>query len=810
VSRIAQTGTQVRLNQVPNNLPHDLSSFVGRDDERSHGSRLLRETRLLTLTGPGGAGKTRLAQHIAADALDDFPDGVWLAELASLNDAALVPQAVALAVGIHDAPGRAMLDTLADSFGSARVLLALDNCEHLVHACAELTQALLRACPRVRVLATSREPLGVAGEVTWVVPPLSVPAAPEPLDELLRYDAVRLFVERASAVRPAFALNEASAGAVSQICRRLDGMPLALELAAARMRSFSAGEIAERLDDRFALLTSGPRTASPRQQTLRGALDWSYELLSPAERDLFASLSVFSGGFDLDAVRAVCGPDLDELLARLVDRSLVIAEPVDGSGRTRYRLLETVRAYAWQRLVDVGDADRLREQHAAWILHQSQGAERAFRGPDQGFWLRWTEREHDNVRAALAWSIDRGAAGDALRLCAALAWSWSLHMRWSESRTLLERVLAMPGAQAPSTERARVLLAAGTVASFLGDIAAASTYLDAAHDVGRALDNEFFVLEARGSRQLIYMFQGEQARARLEAEALLALTRQIGYTWAEVRVLEFLAQAAAGQGEHTRAVDLLEEGARIARRAGDAWSLARCLETLGDVERSRGEHARAARLYSESQALFAEIGLGPYPGVIHNLGYLALAEGDRRRAAASFAEALAAFRRVGDRRGAAECVIGLGCVLSASGSGEGAARLFAAGHAALEALGSQLWASNRADYERWLALARGRLSAAELDRSWATGRGWSLDDAVLEAQKIALQSTAPRTTGLLTTREREVAQLVARGLTNRQIAETLVVTEKTAANHVQRVLDKLEVHSRSQLASRAAEFGLLV
>jgi predicted ATPase/DNA-binding CsgD family transcriptional regulator len=790
---------------VPNNLPNDLSSFVGRDHERAEGVRLLRQTRLLTLSGPGGAGKTRLALRLATDAGEEFPDGVWLAELAVLSDPGLVAQAVAQAAGVHDTAGRPLVDTLADVFSTGRVLLVLDNCEHVVAACAHLAEALLRACHRLRVLATSREPLGVTGEVTWIVPPLALPSG----DNALEADAVRLFAERASAVRPSFVVSEANAEAVAKICHRLDGMPLALELAAARVRSMTPSDIAGRLDDRFRLLVGGSRTAPARQQTLRGALDWSYDLLAADERLLFHALAVFNGGFDLDGLRAVGGAELEDVLARLVDRSLVVADADAASGRTRYRLLETVRAYAWQRLVDSGHADQLRQQHAEWLLRQARLADRAWQGPDQGQWLRWAEREHDNVRAALAWLVERGDARSALELVACLWWSWSLHLRWGEALAVFERVLALPVDDPASAFRAGVLIGAGTINIMLGNLSVGRAYLDDASAIGAALGEERLQIQARGVRLIALQFQGA-AMVVEQGEELLEWTRRIGWAWAEVRGLETLAGVAAGTGQHARAAELLEQGARISRREGDNWNLARCLEVLGDIERSRGDHARAARLYAESQAAVDSIGLGPYPAAIHNLGYVALAQGDRHRAGDSFAQALAMFRRIGDRRGAAECVIGLGCVLSSGGDGEGAARLFAAGHAALAAMQSQLWPSNRPDYEGWLAVARSRVPAAAFDRAWSMGEEWSFDEAIAAAVEAArVSERSPRGAGLLTSRERQVAQLVARGFTNRQVAEALVVTEKTAANHFQRVLDKLDLHSRSQLAARAAEFGLV-
>jgi non-specific serine/threonine protein kinase len=801
VSRTTRTGTQIDLAEVPNNLPHDLSTFVGRDAERAEGARLLAGTRLLTLTGPGGAGKTRLAQRIAADARSDFAHGVWLVELAPVTDSALVADTVGQAIGVRAEPGRPVLDVLSDAIGEGAVLLVLDNCEHVLDGCAQAVEQLLRSCGALRVLATSREPLDVVGEVTWPVPPLSLPR-----DAADQSEAVALFVERATGVQPSFMLSDANVEAVGEICRRLDGLPLAIELAAARVRTHTPAEINARLDDRFRLLVGGTRTASPRQQTLAGALDWSYDLLSAEEQQLFAELAVFSGGFSLDAVACVCGSPSDLLLTRLVDRSLVVAQPDESGQQTRFHLLETVRVYALERLADRYDA--LRQRHAEWILEQAQSAQASFRGPEQGLWLRWAEREHDNIRAALAWLIERGDADRGLAVVAALWWSWALHLRWREGRTWCERALGLPGGQTPSRSRVLALLGAAVFASFLGDFAAAHAYFDRSEELAVALGDEILVMEPRGSRMLLLQLGGHREGLRAQAEELLAFARRIGHTWGAMRSLESLAGLAYASGEFAEAAQRLAEAERVARETGDTWNLARLLETFGDVERSRGEYAHAAALYAESRTLFGELGLGPYPSVVHNLGYIALAAGDHARAFASFGEALAQFRRTGDRRGAAECVIGFGCVLSARGDAFLAIQCFAAGSSALERLESQLWPSNRADYERWLAVARARVVEGVFESAWTAGSAWTIEEAVRFVHD--LPAPPARSAGLLTSRELEVARLVAQGKTNRQVADALVVTEKTAANHTQRVLDKLGIHSRAQLAARAVEFELFL
>ncbi|HZO30166.1 MAG TPA: adenylate/guanylate cyclase domain-containing protein, partial [Chloroflexota bacterium] len=416
------------LDAHTTNLPSQLSSFVGREREIVEVRRLLSTTRLLTLTGSGGVGKTRLAQRVAEELTQAYPDGVWLVELAAVGDPALVPQAIATGVGIREQPGRDLQNTLIDVLRPRLALLLLDNCEHLVAACASVAERLLRACPGLTLLTTSREPLAVAGETLWRVPPLTVPAlqdavmGEDAMQSVLQSEAVRLFEERAHAAAPAFALTDQNAAAVAQICRQLDGVPLAVELAAARVRGLAPEQLAARLDDHLRLLTGGNRTALPRHQTLRALVDWSYALLSESERILFRRLSLFAGGWTLDAAEAVCSgvpstssgqaveaEDVLGLLFQLVDRSLVLAEEqhaTDGrQGETRYRLLETLRQYGAEKLSEAGEEADTRTSHLRWCLQLTQGAASILSGPGGAAHARRLEADHDNLRAALGWSL---------------------------------------------------------------------------------------------------------------------------------------------------------------------------------------------------------------------------------------------------------------------------------------------------------------------------------------------------------------------------------------------------------------------
>ena len=811
------------------NLPCEISSFLGRRAETAEVRRLLTTARLLTLTGTGGVGKTRLALHVAADLLGEGAVRVWWVNLAPLADPTLVPQAVAEATGVREEPGQPLLVTLARALGFEAVLLVLDNCEHLVDACARLVEHLLRVCPDLRILATSREPLGVSGEVAWRVPSLALPAGGEDLsaDDLARYEAMQLFVQRAQATRPGFALTEENAPAVLELCQRLDGIPLAIELAAARVRALTPGEIATRLGDRFRLLSSGDRTAPPRHQTLRAVVDWTYNLLTDSERRLFERLSVFAGGFTLEAAEAVCSggaieaTEVFDLLSRLVDRSVVLAEHQGETGTTRYRLLETLRDYGQERLAAYGEADRVRERHATWLVELAQQAERAFRGPEQGRWLRRAEREHDNVRAALTWALEREEVELAVRLAAGLSWSWLLHQRWSEGLDWVGRVLALSGPE-PTRERALLLLGAVQLTAFRGDmtsnrpsgnLSAVRRWVEEYLEIGETLGDDELVLGGFGLLGLLRDFGiSLEGKPVLSPEELQVWARRIGHTWGECRGLEALARDALRTGNLEAAGAHLAEAVRLARGVGDTWSLAMALNQLSDVERVRGVYPRAGTLYDESLALFAQLGLGPQPNLVHNLGYVALAAGEYAGASARFAEALTQFRRLGESRGAAECLMGFGAVAAAEGRAADAAQLFGAGEAVLEASGAGVWPANRADCERWEDRARRKLSPAAFERARIEGRSLSLEHAttlMLErgAARDAMPHPAQHKPPGLTPRECEVAQLAARGLTNRQIADALVITEKTAANHLQHVLDKLDLHTRTQLAARAVEFG---
>jgi len=812
------------------NLPYELTSFIGRDEATAQVASALGGTRLLTLTGAGGVGKTRLALRVAAHATSTYPDGAWLVELALLDDASLVPHAIAQAIGLHVQAGQPLMDTLVDALGMRQLLLVLDNCEHLIDACAAFAARVLSTCSTVHILATSREPLRVEGEACWRLLPLTVPVVGEvvSLPDMASCEAVRLFVERARAVQPSFVVTQENAAAVARICQRLDGIPLAIELAAARTSVLTPAEIVQRLDDRFGLLISGRRIAPPRQRTLRAAVQWSYDLLSTEEQRLFDRLSVFAAPCTLDTVAAVCTDDHPgssatlDLLSRLADRSLVMVDMAHGEVGTRYRLLETLRAFGQERLEASGAAHEAHRKYAAWLLAATEQAQSALHGPEQGRWLVRAEREHDHARSVLGWAIAHQETDLALRIARALWWSWIVHGRWTEALTFLQRVLALPGAEESTRVRGETICGLVTVLIFRGDLAAnrpwgelasVRQWVDECLAIGQALACEELVLETQGLLLLLQEFGVPVADGTLPPYVEMdRRARTLGMHWGVCHGLEAQSRRELRRNDVVAAAAHLTEAVDIARMAGDTWELALALYQLGDVERSRGDYVHARDLYEESLQRFVGLGLDVQPRLLHNLGYVALARLEPREARRFFTSALAQFRVLGEQRGLIDCLMGLAAVTAADGHAVHATRLFGTAHRAMETLGLDLWVSDRGDVEHALVDVRRQLSSDAFAAAWAEGAAEGLGGVV--ARELGRWSGEvgvtypPAAVAALTAREREVARLVAQGLSNREIATTLIISERTAANHLQRVLDKLGIHSRTQLAARSAEFGL--
>jgi predicted ATPase len=729
------------LDISPHNLPVQVTSFIGREQEMIDVRRLLSGAHLVTLRGPGGAGKTRLAIQVAADHLDGFPDGVWFVELAPISDPANVPQTVASALGLRE-PARAPTAVLTDYLQPRSLLLVLDNCEQVLQATAELCGMLLRQCPNLRVLATSRETLGVAGERIFQVQPLALPDPDRAgsADMANQYAAVRLFVERAATYQPGFKVTDDNIRTIVELCRRLDGIPLAIELAAARVRVLSVEQIAARLEDRFRLLTGGPRTGLPHHQTLRAALDWGYDLLTEDERAMFRRVAVFAGGFTLEAAEGVCADgvidaaDVLDLLARLVDKSFVVVEPQ--AATVRYRLLDTVREYGLERLREAGEEEAVRERHRVCFLELAERAEMELQGPNQKEWLDQLETDHDNLRAALEWSRaspDRVNAG--LRLAGALWWFWEVRGYWDEGRRWLDDLL--PRADpSPSVVRVKAMNAAAGLAMKQGDFAQVEALANESLTLSRRLGDK------KGAASCLVML-GVRA-CRLEdygqAEALggegLTLSREAGDNFATAWAQAVLGLVARAKGDLERSEGLLTESLTRLRALGHQWASAIVLINLGLLARDRGNLDRAVEHLEEALGILRQLGDKSYISyTLLNLGTIASARHDYERAGAIYRECLGLRKELQERRGIVTCLAALGCTASGLRDYRKAAVLFGAFEAQREATGASIPAIFRNEYERQVKAATAALGEAAFAEAWAIGRAMTMDQAVDNALK---------------------------------------------------------------------------
>jgi predicted ATPase/DNA-binding SARP family transcriptional activator/uncharacterized protein HemY len=699
-------GRPLPLAALPRRLPSPLTQLIGREEEGRAVVARLGEARLVTLTGVGGIGKSRLAVQVATELAEQFPDGTSFVELAGLADGALVAATVAASLGLPEPAGRPALEALGAALWDRELLLVLDNCEHLLPACAEVAASLLGRCAGVRVLATSRQPLGLAGEVIWRVPSLEVPgssALPAGVKDaasyFLGYDAVRLFVARAHQADPHFRLAPGDAALVAQLCRRLDGIPLAIELAAARVRAMTVGQIAARLDDRFRLLTGGSRAALPRQQTLRGTLDWSDDLLSEPERALIRRLSVFAGGWTLEAAEAVCGdrgvrragcglPGADrpirkpqstihdhevlDLLTGLVDRSLVVYDERDGAppDSARYRLLETVRQYFNECLQEGGEEETIRGQHLEYFLALAEEAEPHLTGARQSEWLERLETEHDNLRTALEHSTDAPALG--LRLAVALWRFWRVRGYLREGRERLARALSAAAGAGTSESvkavRLTALNAAGSLAANQGDYRTARSL----HEEGLALARESGdrpgIAHSLNYLGTVAEAQGDYAAARSLYEQSLAIRRELEDRLAIADSLDDLGTVAEAQEDFGTARSLYEQSLAIKQEFGDRLGIAQSLNYLGMVARQQGDYAAARSLHARSLAIRRELGLrSPVAYSLNHLGMVAHQQGDYGAARSYFEESLSIRRELGDRPATAASLNQLGMVAREQG-----------------------------------------------------------------------------------------------------------------------------------------------
>ncbi len=759
------------------NLPIPLTSFIGRAREMAEVKSLLTprlvshpfsasrnqekgEARLVTLIGAGGSGKTRLSIQVGTDLIDSFKDGVWWVELGPLADPGLVPKTVARALGLHEVTNKPPSDTIVDFVQSKQMLLVLDNCEHVIDACARLAEQLLTTCPNLHILATSREPLKIEGENVWQVPTLAVPPAQalSLAQLLLSYEGIRLFVDRARAAKSDFALTDQNAPAVAQICQRLDGIPLAMELAAARVRTLSPEQIAQRLDDRFNLLTGGSRAALPRQQTLRALIDWSYNLLSENERTLFRRVSAFVGGFTLEAAEAVCcdqGPEkrspgepennssseVLELLSHLVDKSLVLVETWESE--SRYRLLETIRDYAGDKLCEsvAGERTQTCNQHLEYFVALAMRIEPELERAEQATWMERLEREHGNIRAALQWAEDSQQIDPGLRLAATLWRFWKVRGHYSEGRNwytmLLDPARVDEGIAHPAT-RAYALYAAGMLAYYQSDYDHATELQEASLAIERALGSKAGIARALSGLGLVMRGQGDYARAQTLFQESLGLYRELGDVEGIASGLRYLGLVAIAQGDAKHAVELYEQARPLYGQLGDAEAFANLLNNWGIALSYLGDLERAEQLTEQSLAIRRKLG-DPHGTALslHTLSFFAKEQNDWPRAKDLLCEALRLYHRIGTKENTLECLESIAYLEYQMGNAERAAEIYSATLSLRGSLRIPMQKYHRAEFETEVEQVRTRLDAQAFKRAWEEGHTRSLDQAIDRASTCA-------------------------------------------------------------------------
>jgi predicted ATPase/class 3 adenylate cyclase len=767
------------LEAFRTNLPVQLTSFVGREKEMAAIKQLITENRLTTLTGPGGTGKTRLSLRVASDLLDSFINGVWFVELAPLADPALVTQTVMTTLGLREENGRPLLDTLTDYLRVKTALLILDNCEHLVDASAQLAQTLLQACPNVRLLVSSREALGIAGESTYRVPSLSTPDAhlPQSAETVIQCEAARLFIDRAKVVLPTFAITNENAPAIAQVCSRLDGIPLALELAAARVTMLSVEQIAARLDDCFRLLTGGSRTALPRQQTLRALIDWSYDLLSEPERALLRRLSVFAGGWTLEAAEIVCQGindyDVFDLLTQLVNKSLVMFDAEQATAR--YRMLETIRQYAREKLSQTDEGMHIRDRHLEYFLGLAERAEPELSGPRVAEWLLWLEAELDNIRTALEWSLNRDAQVG-LRLAGALMNYWQARNNMHEGIDWLSQLLRQPAASARNAARARALTSLASLYEAQIESLKAEPFAQEGLAIYRELDDRYGIASALFVLGNALCGHDDYVAGRPLVFESLALYRTLGDKSGITEVLNLLGNFADDQ-DPVRARTYLEESLELARELGDTAGVADRLGNLGRIAYRDGDFSAARAWLTESLTIHRSLGISDVSFVVEALGelglregnyeqartyleeglslaresgrinatywilsflgYVALRQADNVRARSLFIEAQKGFKQAGLKIGVVYVSEGLASLALAQGHPAQAAKLFAWADATREIVDNARPPIEQADVDRELATIHTQLDEAAFTAAYSAGRALGMEEAVA----LALEAT---------------------------------------------------------------------
>ena len=842
------------MDEIQAHLPEEPNRFIGRERELGELSQLLSRTRALTLCGPGGIGKTRLALRLLAvvsgegsAAGEEFPDGIWFVELADLRQPDQVASRIAAVTGIAEEAGRPLLETLGEALRPRRMLLALDNCEHLLEACAQVGRHLLASARGLRLLATSREPLSVAAETIWRVQPLSV-APPGPaagLDqnglagadaEAGQYEAVRLFADRAAASRPGFAVGPDNIAAVASICQALDGMPLAIELAAARVRALSVEQIAARLGDRFGLLTTGDRSAGPRQRTLRGAIEWSYDLLTEPERTLFRRLSVFTG-WSLEMAEEVCtdagipAADVLGLTAALVDKSLVVLDP-ELFGQARYRMLDTIREYAALQLEQAGESAEFRTRLRDYVLRTAELNQAIGMARIPAPWsarvdvFRRYDADRGNVVQVLDWCLEQGDAEAGLRICAAVSPCWIVWGTFGEGSEWLRSLLALDMSAVPAWVQGAATVVRGQL-TLSSDPSMAWSLATEGLKLCRDAADGYWTAVALNLLAETALHTGRADEAAASADEALSIAREAGDGWNEGYALGTQATIAALRGKLREAEQLATASVAVMRRIDQQWGAARALLGLGDLARFRKRPGEAHGWYVEALAMLREIGARPeIARCLAGLGRVAMDLGAIEQARRHLTRSLRLSHATGARIGVARGLEAFAALAGREGKSELTVQLAAAAAALRETAGLPALAGARV--EGYLAPARHLLGDAAVARLWAGGRAMPSEAAValalgtappvepesaLEAPPAAAAgedrtltmvsgfqvASAPPSS--LTQREHEIAELLASGRSNKAIADELSISHTTAARHVANIMAKLGFNSRTQIAA---------
>ncbi|MEJ2264485.1 MAG: LuxR C-terminal-related transcriptional regulator [Anaerolineales bacterium] len=798
------------------NLPLQVTRFIGRERELAETETLLGSARLVTLTGPGGCGKTRLALKVAEAARGEFEDGVWLVELDTIREPNLVPQLILQALGLSYQAEQPALESLLQVITSKKMLVVMDNCEHLIDSCARCLQRLLAQPGETRFLATSREPLAVAGERVYPLAGLPLPSENDlresSLQGLSQNAAVSLFVERARAVLPFFELTPTNAASMVQICRRLDGLPLALELASARCKVLTLQEIEQHLDDRFNLLVSGQRSETgSRHHSLRAAIDWSYALLSPLEQALLRRLSVFAGGCTLKAIEAVCpgteiGPARTlDLLSSLVDQSLATAQTLRRR-ETRYHMLETIRQYAREKLDASGEEAAVRDRHLKYYLDLAEQIAPRLNGPDQNEWLEQLAEDYSNLRLALSWSLQSGRIEAGLRIATVLYPFWTVRNYIEEALTWMERLLEQSGEAIPLIVRANAFTNAAYLAGFRGKV---EEQIDYAREAERLA--EIAGEAGQPARMRAIAVQAFAARLAGDEPTIQAIAKRVVHLFQALGDQPLLAEAAIpfaltvmSSGNYAAAHAILDQGLAQNRAIGDVHGTAMVLNMRGDLARCEQDFAAAQRAYEDSLSLLQDVDAErDTASVLHNLAYTHLHLGDFKRASDLFHRSLQKQQEQQNAEGIAEGLMGFAALAVACGLPAPGVRLFAAARTLGGYPIAPPWPATRLEYEHFLELARSQMSEAEFEAEQAQGQRLSLEEALTYTQDLPLQAAAEQLAGdhaeELTPREREVADLIAQGKSNSEIAAELVLSKRTVETHVSNILTRLNFTSRTQI-----------